>query len=132
MKSFILKSIVLIFAVSIQTSCVDDDGNDCYYEIVSLATEVTGPTTSAVNVPIVFNVKFLPFDGCTTFLRFNQERVNNVFYLDVISKGEQCGCDQEIVEGTATYSFTPSTPGVYTFRFTSDVDAAIIKNVTVE
>ena len=132
MKSFILKSIVLIFAVFIQTSCVDDDGNNCYYEIVSLATEVTGPETIAVNQPIVFNVKFLPFDGCTRFLKFNQERINNVFYLDVISKGEQCGCDQEIVEGNAIYTFTPTSPGLYTFRFTNDVDSAIIKNVTVE
>lgn len=132
MKSFILKSIVLIFAVFIQTSCVEDDGNECYYEIVSLATLVTGPTTGVVNEPIVFNVKYLPFDGCTTFLRFNEERINNVFYLDVISKGEECGCDKEIEEGTATFSFTPTTPGAYTFRFTSDVDSAIIKNVIVE
>lgn len=132
MKSIILKSIVLIFAVSIQTSCVDDDGSDCYYEIVSLATAVTGPATVAVNEPIVFNVKFLPFDGCTTFLRINQERLNNVFYLDVISKGEQCGCDKEIEEGSATYTFTPTSTGLYTFRFTSGVDDVIIKNVTVE
>ena len=132
MKSLLLKSIVLIIAISIQTSCVDDDGDNCYYEIVSLATEVTGPETVAVNEPIVFNVKFLPFDGCTTFLKFNLERINNVFYLDVISKGEQCGCDLEIVEGSAIYTFTPTSPGIYTFRFTNDVDSAIIKNVTVE
>ena len=132
MKSFILKSIVLILALSMQTSCVDDDGNNCYYEIISLATEVTGPDTVAVNEPIVINVKFLPFDGCTTFLRFFQERIDNVFYLEVVSKGEQCGCDKEIEEGTTTFTFTPTTAGLYTFRFTSGVDQVLIKNVTVQ
>lgn len=132
MKSFILKSIVLLFTISIQVSCVDGDENECYFEIQSFATAVTGPTTVNVNEPITFEVVYSPLYGCTSFLKFDQEIQDNVYYLRVMSKGDACSCPDDPLPASVTYSVTITTPGEYTFRFKSDVDSAIIKNVTVQ
>jgi len=132
MKSFILKSIVIILAVSIQTSCVSEDDNQCYFEFMSFVTEVTGPETSSVNQEITFEVTYLPSFGCGSFLEFNEGVQENVRYLTIFDKTTACSCTTEPVSTTINYKFTPTTPGEYTFRFKSDEDSSIIKNVTVQ
>lgn len=132
MKSFILKSIVLIFALTIQTSCVSDDDNQCYFEFMSYVTAVTGPETSTVNEEITFVVTYMPTFGCGSFLEFNEGIQGNVRYLTIFDKTTECSCSTEPVSTTINYKFTPTTPGEYTFRFKSDEDSSIIKNVIVE
>lgn len=132
MKSLILKFIVFLFAISIQISCVDDVTNECYFESQSYAIGVSGPETATVNQEISFEVTYLPIAGCTSFLKYNETTADNIHYINITSKSEECFCETDPVAATAIYTATLTAPGEYTFRFKSSSNESIIKNVTVE
>jgi hypothetical protein len=132
MKSFILKSIVVLFFVSMQTSCISEDDNQCYLEFVSYATAVTGPETAAVNEEITFEVTYRPFYGCATFVKFEEGNQENIYFINIIDQTTECNCVTEPTLRVVNYTFTPTTPGEFIFRFKRVDNTTIIKNVIVE
>jgi len=116
-------------------SCNDDDdstGNDsCISYERALITEVDAPTTGTVNQPVNFEVTFQINDGCGAFDEFIETADGNLKIIEVNAKYEGCFCTQAIEMITKSYSFTPTSAGVYTIKFKSSETEFLIVDVEI-
>jgi hypothetical protein len=129
-----LKFLALLAGFVFLTGCSlnDDENNYCYDRYYMAATAVTGPETTTVNTPVVFNVTFSIAKSCGVF--FNFVETNTGFPKNIAAAVDYtgCNCDQVSTTVTKPYTFKATTAGTYTLHFlTEDEDAPIVKTVVV-
>jgi len=138
MKNLKFKFIaLLIFAAGIGAACsVDDNDNYCFSSAYVPISAVTGPTTTKINVPITFNVSYLPGGTCGKLNHIVESKLTTEEPLkksiSVLVNFEGCQCPATDKVLTDPYTFTASTVGSYELKFlTKDSAAPIIKTITV-
>ena len=93
---------------------------------------VEAPSSGIVNKPLIFNLTVAYPNGCVTFRKFienMQIKVRRVEVETTIPKDKSCA--EVIVNRDATYTYTPTEKGTFTFKFKND-DSWIEKVVIVE
>ena len=126
----ILISLLLILGFA---SCKKDSNSDNNQTIgTAPVIAVEAPSSGIVNKPLIFNLTVAYPNGCVTFRKFienMQIKVRRVEVETTIPKDKSCA--EVIVNRDATYTYTPTEKGTFTFKFKND-DSWIEKVVIVE
>ena len=138
MKNLKLKFIaLLILAAGIGAACsVDDKDNYCFSSAYVPISAVTGPTTTKINVPITFNVSYLPGGTCGKLNHIVESKptTDEPLKRNITVLVDYVGCQCPATDKALTdpYTFTASAAGTYELKFsTSDVKVPIVKTITV-
>lgn len=122
-----------MIAISAITACSVDDNNNnyCFYNGQMTTLEVTGPTTTTVNVPVTLNVTFRVANSCGAFNRFVQ---TTTFPKNIVALVDYSGCQcTDTPSGSLTkpYTFTATAAGTYELRFLQENNLYITRTITV-
>lgn len=110
-------------------SCIDD--TPCSFDGMSSITSVNGPSEVPLGQTIEFIVFHEPEFGCTTDRGFDVFMQGNIVFINQLIRTQcKCSSDPEIM--SSNFRFTPLVAGTYTFRFRTNEDTTIIRNVVVE
>lgn len=128
-----LKFLSLLVLLTIITACSLDNDKDpyCFNQAQMATTGVTGPDSTAVNVPITLNVSFYISNNCGAF---NQFVASTSYPKSVVAVVDYtgCSCDTESYVQTKPYTFTAATAGTYELKFLTENQAApIVRTITV-
>lgn len=124
---------LFVFTPLLISSCMDDVGSECYYEIESPIISVIGPETVNVGEEIVFQITFLPQYGCNQFKSFHVNTNENIYNISITTSSSVCNCSEEPFSQNVNYTYTPQSAGTYTFKFSgSNNETSITKDVIVE
>jgi hypothetical protein len=123
-KIFILFLLVFTFS-----GCIND--TPCTFDGFSSITVVTGPESIQLNQTIEFQVFHNPEFGCSTDRGFDVVMQNNIVFIAQKIRTE-CNCSTDPETIISTFRFTPISTGNVTFRFRTDEDNFIVRNVVVE
>jgi hypothetical protein len=80
---------------------------------------------------IEFTVFHEPEFGCSTDRGFDVFMQGNIVFISQLIR-TQCNCDNDPEIMSSSFRFTPLIAGTYTFRFRTDEENTIIRNVVVE
>ena len=121
----------LIVTFFVITSCSLKD-DDCYYEIYSPVTAVSGPETTSVNTNVQIQVTHAPQRACSEFLEFEKTTNGNTTTSRVVNAGNDCVCDLTVSTQVSIYNFIATTPGTYTLEFFGVSTNLITHTIVVE
>jgi hypothetical protein len=132
MKTFKLRFIALLIALSAVTACSIDDGDrQCFNQAAMTTLSVTGPTETTINTPITLQVTFRVANSCGNFNRFME---GTAFPKNVVALVDYAGCDCEPTpqaSQTKPYVFKATTAGTYELKFLQENNLFISKTITV-
>lgn len=128
MKKRLHYFVLALITLSI-TSCIND--TPCSFDGMSSITTVNGPSEVPLGQTIEFMVFHEPEFGCSTDRGFDVFMQNNIVFISQLVRTE-CACSTDPEQMSSTFRFTPILAGTYTFRFRTDEDTTIIRNVVVE
>ncbi len=121
----------LIVTFFVITSCSLKD-DDCYYEIYSPVTAVSGPETSTVNTNTQIQVTHVPQRACSEFLEFESTTNGNTTTSRVVNSGKDCVCELTVSPQISVYNFKATTPGTYNLEFNGISTNIITHTIVVE
>ena len=137
MKNLKLKFIAfLILVTGFGAACsVKDSDNYCYSTAYAAITAVTGPSATTINVPITFDVTYLPGGTCGTLNHITESASSTGTLskdISVLVNYEGCQCPATDKTLTAPYTFTATTAGTYELKFiTKTAGQPIVKTIVV-
>jgi|SRR5690554_326156 len=109
----------------------DDSNNKCTTLEIAYVNDVQAPETGAVGEDIEMDVSFGVRNSCGSFADFIQQQNENTRIIEVKAKYEGCVCLQVAETITTTYTYNPSLPGDYEFKFKSGEDEYITVSIAV-
>lgn len=123
MKKLLIPALCFI-AVLLNSCDVGGNSDNCVTTDVPLATtEVTGPTTAAVNQKITLEVSFDAGSDCGAFEKFTQENTDfNEITILINAIYDGCSCEAQTNIITVPYVFKGVAPGVYLLKFRKAAD----------
>lgn len=122
----------MLFAFIALLSCdKDDSANDCTALEIAYVTDVQAPETGVVGEDIEIEVSFDVRNSCGDFADFIQQQNENTRIIEVKAKYEGCVCLQVAETITTTYTYNPSLPDDYVFKFKSGEDEYITVSIAV-
>lgn len=120
------KYFLILFVFAALASCNKDDSNkDCVEFEIAYVTNVEAPEIGTVGETLEIEVSFDVYNSCGDFDDFIQQQENNTRIIEIKVKYEGCICLQAISTITERYSFKPSAPGNFEFKFKSAEDEYI-------
>lgn len=134
MKTIKFKFIaLLVILAGIGVACsTNDDEQYCFVRQATPAKGVTGPETTAVNIPIVLNVSYLPYGSCGKFYNFSE---TEIFPKDItiVVDYEGCECPPTEELEVEPYTFKSNKAGTYQLKFLTGngTNDFISKTITV-
>lgn len=128
MKKIVPLFVVFLLSITLN-SCIDD--TPCSVDGMSSITSVTSPSEVPLGQTIEFMVFHQPEFGCSRDRGFDAFMQGNIVFISQLIRTE-CKCDTDPELMSSTFRFTPIVAGTYTFRFRTDEDTTIIRNVVVE
>lgn len=125
-----------VFLALLLTSCDigGEENNSCPVVIGVSATSVTGPSETAVNVPITLEVSYKTKKNCGDFVSFYNSTSSGPL-SDIITVNvnyDACSCDEVESTEKENYTFKKSAPGVYIVKFRKTNETFIDHTVTVQ
>ncbi|MHA3788874.1 hypothetical protein ACX0HA_11730 [Flavobacterium hauense] len=107
--------LVLLAGIGIACSSNNDDPY-CFVRQATPATEVTGPTTTTIDLPVVLDVTYLPYGTCGKFNAFSE---TDIFPKDItiVVDYEGCECPENKDTKVEPYTFKSNKAGTYELRF---------------
>ena len=136
MKSFSLKSILVVLFLSIALiSCSNDDDNPTPSPVTksALVTAITGPATGKVNEELSLDVTFIAENACGQFDRISEVMINKVKGLQVEVKYPSEVCTQQVPEPKKTvYKFKSAEKGTFEIKFKKSETEFLIHKVVIE
>lgn len=137
-KKFIMfKKISLIAFVTLLLASCDigrEEYSSCPVVIGVRATSVTGPSETAVDIPIILEVSYKTKKNCGDFVSFYSSASSGPL-SDIITVNvnyDACSCDEVESTEKENYTFKKSTPGVYSVKFRQTNETFIVHTVTVQ
>lgn len=129
MKSLVYFTLFVLFSAF---SCSKESDNARLATTPAPVTAVEAPQTASLNETVTLEVTFTVNNGCGRFGQFKETVDGKTYTIAVqpVYVGEIC--TQALVNLKENYSFTPTQPGTYTFRFWSGPDDYIIKTIVVQ
>lgn len=113
------------------TSC-GKSNNKCLSYEQAFVSKVDGSKTGKVNQIMTFQVYFGCHSGCGQFSSFNENVVGNTRTIIVTAKYEGCFCTTDAPTRMATFSFTPSQPGIYYLKFLKFSNTYFVDTLTIQ
>ncbi len=108
----------------------DDSNNDCNTLEIAYVTDVQAPETINVGEDIEIEVSFTVRNSCGDFADFIQQQNETTRIIEIKAKYEGCECLQVAETITTIYTYNPSIPGDYEFKFKSSQTEYITVIVT--
>lgn len=126
------KLLLLVFSISLLTSCAEDDTEETCIEFGDAGIESVTvlPVDTDGSYPI--KVDFRVMNGCGNFGSFEESTEGNTTAIKVIAKYEGCICTQDLPLREVTYTFEPTAPGTYTLKFMTADDTFITETIVAE
>lgn len=110
-----------LLAAIVLNSCdigSSSSANCSTFNVGTAAESVTGPTTATVNQVVTLSVQFKVQNTCGSFQSFFQQTTGDMEKtITVNTKYEGCDCDDTVSTKSENFTFTPTAPGVYVFKF---------------
>jgi hypothetical protein len=132
MNTKFLKNILNLLVISSFFSCSLDVPQNCTFQFNTRAIEAEGEDEILLGQNIDIDVTFFRASACYEFKRFDETQINaNVRGIKIVISNPECNCDDVPVTGIIRYTYTPTSPGEYTFRFNTSETEYISKTVTV-
>ena len=131
------KKISLIAFVTLLLASCDisrEESSSCPVVIGVRATSVTGPSETAVDVPIILEVSYKTKKNCGDFASFYSSASSGPL-SDIITVNvnyDACSCDEVESTEKENYTFKKSLPGIYQVKFKETNETFIVHTVTVQ
>lgn len=136
MKSFRLKSVLVVLFLSIGfVSCSndDDDKTPVTTSKAALVTEIKGPATGKVNDELSYDVTYVVDNACAEFDKVSEVSIGDVKGLQVLAKYPSEVCTQQVPEPKKTvYKFKSSTKGTFEIKFKKSETEFLTQKVVIE
>ncbi|WP_396177017.1 hypothetical protein [Flavobacterium sp.] len=131
------KKISIVALATVLFASCDPSSNttsNCPVIIGVPTTLVTGPTTTAVNVPINLEVSYKAKANCGDFTTFFKEFTSDplIELITVNNSYDSCSCDEVETVQKRIYIFQKTVPGVYILKFKDSNTTTIDHTVTVQ
>lgn len=136
MKSFRLKSVlVVLFLSTAFVSCSNDD-NDSPEEPTTktaFVTEIKGAATGKVNEELSYDVTFIVDNACGEFSKISETTIGSVKGFEVLAKYPVGVCTQQVPDPKKTvYKFKSATKGTFEIKFKKSATEFLTQKVVIE
>ncbi|MBW1655846.1 hypothetical protein [Flavobacterium quisquiliarum] len=136
MKSFSLKSVLVVLFLSISfASCSNDDDEKTPVPTTkaALVTEIKGPATGKVNDELSYDVTYVVDNACAEFDKISEVTIGDVKGLQVIAKYPSEVCTQQVPDPKKTvYKFKSSVKGTFEIKFKKSETEFLTQKVVIE
>lgn len=136
MKSFKLKSVLVVLFLSIVfVSCNNDDDDKPTEPVVKVAfvTEIKGPATGKVNDELSYDVTFLANNACGEFDKISETKIGEVSGLQVEVKYPSDVCTTQVPDPKKTvYKFKATAKGTFEIKFKKSETEFLIQKVVID
>lgn len=127
-------SLVAFLAILFSSCDVSENIVSCPTIVGVATTAISGPTETAINVPIDLEISYKAKKDCGGFKLFFDNPSENplVDIITVNTTYDECNCDEVQSVEKVNYSFKKSTAGVYVVKFRATNTTYIEHTVTVQ
>jgi hypothetical protein len=136
MKSFKLKSVLVVLFLSIAfVSCNndDDDSVDSAKTKTAFVTEIKGPATGKVNDELSYDVTFIVDNACGEFNKITETTIGSEKGLQVEAVYASELCTQQVPDPKKTvYKFKSATKGTFEIKFRKSETEFLTQKVVIE
>ncbi|MFB9080880.1 hypothetical protein ACFFLS_22295 [Flavobacterium procerum] len=136
MKSFRLKSVLVVLFLSISfASCSNDNDEKTPVPTTkaALVTEIKGPATGKVNDELSYDVTYVVDNACAEFDKISEVTIGDVKGLQVIAKYPSQICTTEIPAPKKTvYKFKATAKGTFEIKFKKSETEFLTQKVVIE
>lgn len=136
MKSFGLKSVLVVLFLSISfVSCSNDDNDEPETQTTKAAfvTEIKGPATGKVNDELSYEVTYTVDNACGEFDKISEVTIGAVKGLQVIAKYPTGVCTQQVPDPKKTvYKYKATAKGTIEIKFKKSETEFLTQKVVIE
>jgi hypothetical protein len=95
-------------------------------------SNAVGPDSGLVGQPAIFTVSYPYSNGCQVVDTFKEETNGNTTSIKAFGHYDKNAmCTQDVGTRSKTYTFTPSSKGTFTLRFTNIDNTYISRTITI-
>lgn len=137
MKSFRLKSVLVVLFLSLAVVSCDNDDDEVKTPNptvkAAFATEVKGPATGKVNDELSYEVTFVVDNACGEFDKISEVTLGTIKGLQVEAKYPSEVCTQQVPEPKkTTYKFKSAVKGTFDIKFRKSETEFITTKVVID